>query len=385
VVAGAPAAVTGMAWATGLGTGLAEVWERLLAGDSALRPTPAPFPVRNELAATVPDLPADTEPRKRQQALATRTVADALADAGLPADRPGLRLVFGTSYGPHLDSEPGPDGRFQPGSLHRWAADAAAELGAAHPPISVATACSAGADSMMVGLELIRSGQAEIAVCGGADVLTTGKRLGHSRLGTLSPTLLRAFDAGHDGTLLGDGAGFVVLEEPAAAARRGARVRGLLTGAGSSNDAAGLTAPEATGTVVAAAVGRALADAGRTPAEVAVVNAHGSGTPLNDEVEARGLGLVFGAVAAPPVVFATKGAFGHSLGATGALEAIAVLLALDDRRVPPVVGLRAPAADFPLPLAAGVPALVTGPVGLSLTLGFGGFNTCLVLEEAGDG
>jgi 3-oxoacyl-[acyl-carrier-protein] synthase II len=198
----------------------------------------------------------------------------------------------------------------------------------------------------------------------------------------MSPTALRAFDAGHDGTILGEGAGFLVLEHERVAQARGARVRGRLSGTGSANDAAGPTAPDPSGDTVVQAVRTALAAAGRSAADVGVLNAHGSGTPVNDDVECRAFGSLFAGRAAP-VVFATKGAFGHTLGATGALEAVAVLLALRDGRVPPVHGLETVMPGFPLPLPIGTAASAsTGEVGLSVTLGFGGFTTCLALEAA---
>jgi 3-oxoacyl-[acyl-carrier-protein] synthase II len=147
-----------------------------------------------------------------------------------------------------------------------------------------------------------------------------------------------------------------------------------------------LTAPDPAGTTAAAAVREALRASGRRPEDVLVVNAHGSGTVRNDEAEARALTLALGG---GPLVFATKGAFGHTLGATGAIEAITVLLALRSRTVPAVVGLGKPAPECAqLRLVSDRPARLdrTRPaVGLSLTLAFGGFNTCLVLEEAPHG
>ncbi|RLV10180.1 beta-ACP synthase [Streptomyces griseocarneus] len=362
--------ITGLAWDTPLGRDPETVWARLCAGESGLAPVESPHPLRNSLAAVAGSVPYGTDPGKRQRALAGQTLAAAFADAGLSTTDPDAGLVLGTSFGASLDEE-------EP-TLHAWADDAAAGIGHPGEPVCVMTACSAGSDAIALAHSLVRSGRRRIVVAGGVDVVTEAKRLGHSALGTMSPTGTKAFDKARDGMLLGEGAGFVVVEHPDSARERGARVYARLRGAGASNDAAGLTAPDPSGYAVVRAVRRCLASAGLAPEDVAVVNAHGTGTTLNDEVEARSLLDLFGDDG--PSVFATKGAFGHSLGATGALEAVATVLALRHRRVPPVVGLRDPAS--PLRLAMGSAHPVGAGAGLSLTLGFGGFNTCLLFESS---
>ncbi|MBA6439088.1 beta-ketoacyl-[acyl-carrier-protein] synthase family protein [Streptomyces sp. GMR22] len=366
-----------MAWCTGLGSDIDAVWHRLLAGASAQREVESPHALRTAYAVTAPDVPTDLTPERRQLLMAGDTLARCLWDASLERDDARLVPVFGTSYGAHLDA-PGTS------SLSAWATQVAEHVGLIRPPITVSTACSAGSDTLLAALTLIRSGAADICVCGGVDVLTTAKRLGHSLLGTLSSDTLRAFDVRHDGTVLGEGAGFLVVESAASARARGARVHGLLSGAGSANDAAGSVAPDPSGRTVRLTVRRALRSGGLDVRDVAVVSAHGSGTPANDSVEAMSYGRLFGAAPAPPVVFATKGAFGHSLGATGALEAITVIQALKAGQVPPVHGLHDVVAELPLPVPAGRPMPLRGGCGLSVTLGFGGFNTCLLFEGASD-
>ncbi|WP_430788868.1 beta-ketoacyl synthase N-terminal-like domain-containing protein [Actinoplanes sp. G11-F43] len=432
--------VTGLAWSTALGADRDGVWRALLAGESGIRPVPGEPGLRNDRAAAVPGLD-DTEPSERQHILARDTIAAALADAGVTPGHPLLYAVLGTSYGAHLDDSAG-----EP--LDAWCHRVADDLGLVRAPLSLSTACSSGSDSLLAGAELIRTGVADLVVCGAADVLTTAKRRGHSLLGTMSPTTLRSFDADRDGTILGEGAGFLVLESVESARARGARSYGRLIGAGSANDATGATTPDPSGDTVVRAVERALAAAGRTVADVSTINAHASGTRVNDDVESRSLARIFtagepatiGTVAAAPsvstvaaaplvstvaaaplvstvaaaplvstggaaplvstggaaplvstggaapTVFATKGALGHSLGATGAVEAIAVLLALRDRTVPPVAGLRRVMPGFPLPLpGATAPAPIGPGIGLSITLGFGGFNTCLAFDTEGAG
>jgi 3-oxoacyl-[acyl-carrier-protein] synthase II len=124
---------------------------------------------------------------------------------------------------------------------------------------------------------------------------------------------------------------------------------------------------------------RSISDAGLTPGDIGLVNAHGSATPTNDRAEAEAFRAVFGQ-GPRPLVFATKGAFGHSLGATGAMEAIALILGLREGVVPPVAGLEQPVPDFPCLLPVGRPVRHAARIGLSLTLGFGGFDTSLVFE-----
>jgi 3-oxoacyl-[acyl-carrier-protein] synthase II len=364
-----------MAWATPLGETLDEVWEQLLAGASGLRDTPSPFPLRTTLAGTVPSVPLESSATERQVALTVRTLLAAFTSAGIDPCDPAVRIVLGTSYGPHLD-EPAD-------SLEAWARTSAQRIGHPNPPICVSTACSAGSDSILVGAELIRAGVTAICVAGGADVVTLNKRMGHSALGTMSQDLLRAFDQRHDGMVPGEGAAFLVLESVRSAQDRSARIEAVLLGAGSSNDAAGLTTPDQSGESVVLAVRRCLSASGRTARNVAVVNAHATGTPINDSVESKSLHRLFPSHQHQPVVFATKGALGHSLGASGAIEAVAVILALQSGQAPPVYGLDSPIAEFQLPIALGEPLAFSGNLGASLSIGFGGFNTCLLFETVG--
>jgi 3-oxoacyl-[acyl-carrier-protein] synthase II len=368
--ASTPIAVTGMAWTTALGDDLEAVWARLCAGETGLAPIPHAHRLRNDLGAACPDPPLDQPAGARLTALGLSALRRALASAG--CDAAGATLVLGTSLGAFLEGEPAS------APLHHWADALAAAVGAA-PPVSLSTACSSGSDAILVGAELIRAGVAERVVCGGVDVLTLTKRLAHSALGSMSPTTLRTFDLRHDGTLLGEGAGFLVLEAVAAAAARGQAPLALLRGVGSANDAAGMTTPDDAGLGARYALARSLADAGLDAGAIDVINAHGSGTPLNDHTEALAFRAVFGA-AGRAIVFGTKGNFGHSLGATGVLEAIAVLLALRTGLVPPVYGLAEPDPEMTLPVPRGAPLPFEGRFGVSLTLGFGGFDTSLVFE-----
>jgi 3-oxoacyl-[acyl-carrier-protein] synthase II len=355
-----------MAWVTALGDDLETVWQALLEGKTGMVEVPYSGRLRNLLAAPASSL--EVSASERLLAMTCDTIRRALALAGREPGDPSVRLVLSTSLGAYLDEET---------SRHRlsgWAEDVAKELKMT-APLVLSTACSSGSDAMLVGAELIRSGAASCCVCGGADVLTPNKRLAHSSLGTMSPTQLRAFDVRHDGTLLGEGAGFVVLEaEP-----KVATPLAFLSGAGSANDASGMTIPDVTGLSAEYAIQRSLKDAELESTSIGLINAHGSGTVMNDTTECNTFESMFRGPEAP-VVFATKGNFGHSLGATGAIESIALILALRSGKVPPIHGLEQPLGELSLPLAMKEPVSCAARYGLNLTLGFGGFDTSLIFE-----
>jgi 3-oxoacyl-[acyl-carrier-protein] synthase II len=360
-----------MAWLTALGDDLDSVWQLLLAGKTGLRPIAYSGRLRNLLAAPAMDSaipPSELPASQRLVKMACDTIRKALAQAKREAGDPEVRLVLSTSLGACLDEEAGR------APLSGWARAVARELGAS-APIVISTACSSGADAILVGAELIRSGAAKCCVCGGADVLTPNKRLAHSALGTMSPTHLRAFDVRHDGTLLGEGAGFIVLEADAPKQS----CLAILSGTGSANDATGMTVADITGLSAGYAIERSLADASLPLSSIGLINAHGSGTVMNDTTESNAFNALF-AGTHRPLVFATKGNFGHTLGATGAIEAIAVILALREGRVPPIHGLEQPLPELSLPLAISEPISCSARAALSLTLGFGGFDTSLVFE-----
>jgi 3-oxoacyl-[acyl-carrier-protein] synthase II len=233
---------------------------------------------------------------------------------------------------------------------------------------------------------MIQHGEADAVVAGGSEsALTPLTRAAFASMSALSPTgVSRPFDARRDGFVLAEGAGVLVLEDGNAARARGARILGTVLGYGATADAHHLTAPDADGTGGARAIGIALRDAGLAPDEIAYINAHGTSTPLNDRAETAAIKQALGAAAATTPVSSTKSATGHSLGAAGAVEAVATLLALRDRVAPPTLGWEEPEEGLDLdyvPVARALPADVR-MTGLSNSFGFGGHNAALVLEAA---
>jgi 3-oxoacyl-[acyl-carrier-protein] synthase II len=246
-------------------------------------------------------------------------------------------------------------------------------------------ACAGGAQAIGVGVRMIRSGVVDAAVVGGADAaLPDVVRAMYTNLGAMSPSgICRPFDRRRDGMLPGEGAGVLILERAAGARRRGAQVLGEITGYSAGSDAHHLTMPQEAGQVRATRA--VLRDASLDPSEVTYVNAHGTGTKLNDAVETAALKAVFGGHAHRLLISSLKSSIGHLQGAAGAVEAIATLMALRDRVVPPTVGLEEPDDGLDLdyvPLRARpLPGDGTGPItALSNSFGLGGHNACLTIR-----
>jgi 3-oxoacyl-[acyl-carrier-protein] synthase II len=253
---------------------------------------------------------------------------------------------------------------------------------------SVGSACAAGSHAIGAATRMIQVGDADAVVAGGAEAtLTPLARASFEAMGALSPTgISRPFDARRDGFVMGEGAGVLVLEEAEKAEARGATVLGEVRGYGSTSDAFHLTAPEPEGRHAADAIVAALADAGVTAADVDYVNAHGTSTPLNDASETSAIKLALGEHAQAVPVSSTKSVIGHLLGAAGAVEAIATLLALRERTIPPTVGLDEPDPELDLDYVPNTPRALEqrngAPIALSNSFGFGGHNVVLCLEGA---
>jgi 3-oxoacyl-[acyl-carrier-protein] synthase II len=250
------------------------------------------------------------------------------------------------------------------------------------------SACAAGAHAVGTGLRMVQHGDADACVVGGTEsALTDLAKAAFAAMAATSPTgISRPFDARRDGFVMGEGAGVLVLEEEQAALARGATPLAVLAGYGATADAHHITAPEPSGEGATRAMLAALADAGRTPADVDYVNAHGTSTPLNDRSETEAIKGALGERAAEIPVSSTKSVVGHLLGAAGAVEAVATVLALQRRIAPPTVGWseREEGLDLDYVPDLGRTLASNGhkPVALSNSFGFGGHNAVLCLEAS---
>jgi 3-oxoacyl-[acyl-carrier-protein] synthase II len=231
----------------------------------------------------------------------------------------------------------------------------------------VTSACAAGAHAIGSAVRMIQAGDADAVVTGGAEAALTGlARAGFAAMGATSEAgVSRPFDARRDGFVMGEGAGMLVLEEASAAEARGARVLGEVLGYGATSDAYHLTAPDPAGTGAAEAIRLALADADVSPRELAYVNAHGTSTPLNDRSETAALKAALGDAAWSVPVSSTKSTIGHLLGAAGAVEAIATVLALRERLIPPTLGFEEREEGLDLDYVPGAARVMSNGSGLA--------------------
>lgn len=323
-------------------------------------------------------------------------VADmALADAGeLGADPGRAGVIMGTGVGglQSLETqilvyaEKG-ERRISPRLVPMMMSNAGAaavsmRFGWHGPSETVITACAAGAHSIAHAARMVASGRCDVAVGGAAEAgMTVVGTAAFANMTALSTTgRSMPFDVRRDGFVMTEGAGALVFEDWDQAIARGARIYGELAGAASTADAHHITAPAPGGAGAAACMQLAMADAAIAPADVAHINAHGTSTPLNDQAESDAIGKVFGSD--PPPVTSVKGATGHGLGASGALEAVAAVLTIAHASIPPTVGFEEPDPEIHLDVVAGgARAWTPGPI-LSNSFGFGGHNGCLVITPA---
>jgi 3-oxoacyl-[acyl-carrier-protein] synthase II len=254
----------------------------------------------------------------------------------------------------------------------------------------VVSACASGAHAIGSALRMIQYGDADAVVCGGAEATLTDFGFAcFNSMQALSQTgISRPFDARRDGFVMGEGAGMLVLEEEEAARERGATILGEVAGYGSTTDAHHLTAPEPTGGPASRAIELALRDAGADASQIDYINAHGTSTQLNDAAETAALKLALGAEAKRIPVSSTKSSIGHTLGAAGAVEAVATFRTLITGVIAPTLGYEVPDPDLDLDYVPGeARPLVTGnghpPLALSNSFAFGGHNVALALRGAG--
>ncbi len=253
----------------------------------------------------------------------------------------------------------------------------------------VMSACASSAHAIGCALRMVQYGDADAVVCGGTEATLTDFAIASfTNMEALSPTgISRPFDARRDGFIIGEGAGVLVLEDAEAAEARGATILGEVAGYGSTTDAHHLTAPEPTGAPAARAIELALRDARAEPAQVDYVNAHGTSTQLNDAAETAALKRALGEEAKRIPVSSTKSSIGHTLGAAGAVEAVATFRTLITGVIAPTLGYEVPDPELDLDYVPGESRpLVTGngrpPLALSNSFAFGGHNVTLALRGA---
>jgi 3-oxoacyl-[acyl-carrier-protein] synthase II len=250
------------------------------------------------------------------------------------------------------------------------------------------SACAAGAHAIGAGLRMVQHGDADACLVGGSEAgITPLASACFAGMGATSPSgVCRPFDRRRDGFVLAEGAGVLLLEAEEVAREREAPVVGWVTGYGATADAHHLTAPEPSGDGASRAISLALADAGIEPGGLTYVNAHGTSTPLNDRSETEALKRALGEAAYGVPVSSTKSAIGHLLGAAGAVEAVATVLALRERSAPPTLGYEEPDEDLDLDYVPDGPRPMDSngapPRAISNAFGFGGHNAVLVFEGA---
>jgi 3-oxoacyl-[acyl-carrier-protein] synthase II len=333
--------------------------------------------------------------------LATAASLEALADAGWEEDAPPcdpteVGCVIGSGIGGmgSFESahdtlrERGPE-RVSPLAIPLIMGNAASGLvamrhGLRGPVFAVMSACASGTHALGAAARAIQAGEAQAMVAGGAEAtLTPLAKAAFAAMEATSPSgVSRPFDARRDGFVMGEGAGVLVLESEELARERGARVLGEVLGYAATADAHHLTAPDPSGNSAALAISRALRDAELGPGDLDYVNAHGTSTPLNDRSETQALKLALGEYAAKIPVSSTKSAIGHLLGAAGAVEAIATVLALNERLAPPTLGYGEVDPGLDLDYVPDSPRPLGGRIGLSNSFGFGGHNAVLCLGGA---
>jgi 3-oxoacyl-[acyl-carrier-protein] synthase II len=393
--------VTGLGVVSPYGLGRDAFWDGLAAGRSTIGPVTL-FPTdgfRARIAAEVPAVPVPRASRRRPRAdrLAIAAADEAIADAGL--DRRALRpaaVVVGGIGGGMLEAEAWywqltrdrvDDPRLRAALrtvMPAAHADALARrYGTTGPKETVVLACSSGGAALGLAADLVRAGVTPLALAGGVDALTRICFMGFNALKLLDPEPCRPFARDRRGMSLGEGAGFVVLEDAGHARARGAAPWAELAGYGLTTDAYHMTAPHPDAEGSVRAMVEALEQAGIPASAVGYVNAHGTGTPSNDRAEALALRKVFGPESV--LVSASKSLIGHTMAAAGALEAIATVLALVHGLVPPTAHLDAADPEIPFDCVPNVARPAALEWALSNSFGFGGQNLSLLLRCERDG
>ncbi len=409
--------VTGMGVVTSLGAGKADNWKKLTAGESGIR-TITRFPtdgLRTTMAGTVDFIPVEpfssTDLSERLGELAAEE-AIAQAAIGAKGNFPGplflavapvevewpQRQELGRAIGAGTEvdydamlrvSGGGRYTQYHQQFLFGSVADyLAGTFGTKGSPISLSTACASGASAIQLGVEAIRRGEADAALCVATDGSVNPEALVRfSLLSALSThndppqAAVRPFAKNRDGFVMAEGAGALVLESYEAATARGATILGIVAGCGELADSFHRTRSSPDGKPIIGCVRNALADAGLASDQIDYINAHGTGTPENDKMEYLGISSVFGERAKQIPVSSNKSMVGHTLSAAGAVEAVFSLLTLEHQRIPPTINYDVPDPAIPFDVVPNKARDARVTAVMSNSFGFGGQNAVLILTR----
>jgi 3-oxoacyl-[acyl-carrier-protein] synthase II len=409
--------VTGMGVVTSLGAGKADNWKKLTAGESGIR-TITRFPtdgLKTTMAGSVDFIPVEPfSSTDLSERLGELVAEEAIAQSGIGAkgDFPGplflavapvevewpqrqeLGRAIGSQTEINYDAMLRVSGGGRYTAYHRRflfgsVADHLAEaFGTKGSPISLSTACASGATAIQLGVEAIRRGEADAALCVATDGSVNPEALVRfSLLSALSThndppqAAVRPFSKNRDGFVMAEGAGALVLESLEAANARGAKILGVVTGCGELADSFHRTRSSPDGKPIIGCVRNALADAGIAAEQIDYINAHGTGTPENDKMEYLGISTVFGERAKQIPVSSNKSMVGHTLSAAGAVEAVFSFLTLEHQRIPPTINYDIPDPAIPFDVVPNKARDARVTAVMSNSFGFGGQNASLVLTR----
>jgi 3-oxoacyl-[acyl-carrier-protein] synthase II len=405
--------VTGLGATTPLGGDVASTWAGMLAGRSGVTRieqewvSQLPVKIAAQAAVDPVEIVGRVQARRmdRCEQLALVAAREAWADAGSPSldpERLGVAVTSGiggissTIAAYDMLNSKGWT-RISPYTVPMLMPNGAAgwismEFGARAGAHALVSACASGAEAIGYGIDMIRSGRADVVLAGGTEAAIMPLNIGAFAVMRAMSTrndepelASRPFDKGRDGFVLGEGAGVLVLESLSHARERGATIHAIAAGAGYSSDAHHISHPAPDGRGVMAAIGRALADAGVAAEDLVHVNAHATSTPEGDVLEAQALAKALGPAVDGVLVTSTKSMTGHLLGGAGAVESVAVIMALKDQMVPPTINLDDPDEDVPVQIAVtAMPLHQRGSApmaALNNAFGFGGHNVSLVFTK----
>jgi len=404
--------VTGIGVITSLGAGKTDNWAKLTAGESGIHSITR-FPtdgLRTRIAGTIDFLPPQSNSAALSEEFAAVAAEEAISQAGIGSkgDFPGplflavppieidwpQRIALSQRSGAN-DQVTYSDILRASGEFPDWherflfssVADHLADrFGTKGSPISLSTACASGASAIQLGVEAIRRGEADAALCIGTDGSINPESLVRfSLLSALSTSnddpraAAKPFSKNRDGFVMAEGAGALVLESYEAAKARGATIIGVLEGCGEMADSFHRTRSSPDGKPIIGCIVNALEDAGLAPDEVDYVNAHGTGTPENDKMEHVGVSAVFGERMKSVPISSNKSMIGHTLSAAGAVEAVFTLMTLEHQRIPPTINYKIPDPAIPLDVVPNTARDAKVRHAISNSFGFGGQNVSLVM------